>query len=65
MIDEIERTLRLLARNPELGQAVEQYRAGLRQFTVGSYVLFYEPIDGGVRLVRMLHGARKMDELFK
>jgi toxin ParE1/3/4 len=65
LIDEIERSLRLLARNPQMGQAVEQYRAGLRQFTAGNYVLFYEPIDGGVRLVRVLHGARKMDELFE
>jgi toxin ParE1/3/4 len=63
-IDEIERTLRLLAGNPQMGQAIEQFRAGLRQFTVGNYVLFYEPIEGGVRLVRVLHGARKMDQLF-
>jgi toxin ParE1/3/4 len=65
LVDEIERSLRLLARNPQMGQAVEQYRIGLRQFTVGNYVLFYEPIDGGVRLVRVLHGARKIDELLE
>ena len=64
-IDEVERTLNLLARNPQLGQSVAQYRPGLRQYTVRKFILFYEPIDGGVRLVRVLHGARKIDELFE
>jgi hypothetical protein len=30
-----------------------------------AYGLYYEPIDGGVRLVRVLHGSRKIDELFQ
>jgi toxin ParE1/3/4 len=64
LIDEFERTLHLLARNPQMGQSVEEYRAGLRRFTVGNYLLFYEPIEGGIRLVRVLHGARRMDDLF-
>lgn len=63
MIDRFERNLLSLARNPLMGQAADQYRKGLRQFTVGSYVMFYEPIDGGIRLVRVLHGSRKLDDL--
>lgn len=65
LIDEIESTLGLLARNPRLGQSVEQYRAELRRFTVGNYLLFYEPLDDGIRLVRFLHGARRMDDLLR
>lgn len=65
LIDEIESTLSLLARNPRLGQSVEQYRAELRRFTVGNYLLFYEPLDDGIRLVRVLHGARRMDDLLR
>jgi toxin ParE1/3/4 len=53
----------LLAKQPFMGQTAAQDRQGLRQFTIGKYVLFYEPIDDGIRLVRVLHGARKLDEL--
>jgi toxin ParE1/3/4 len=63
-IDEIERMLILLARNPQIGQAVDRYRVGLRQFTVGKYVLYFESVEEGIRLVRVLHGARKIEELF-
>jgi toxin ParE1/3/4 len=63
MIDRIEQELSLLAKQPFMGQTAAHYRQGLRQFTVGKYVLFYEPIDDGIRLVRVLHGARKLDEL--
>ena len=58
-----ERTLRMLARHPLMGEAAPQYRGDLRRFTVGQYVLYYEPIQSGVRLVRVLHGARKIEDL--
>jgi toxin ParE1/3/4 len=64
LIDRFERNLFSLARNPLMGASVDHLRHGLRQFTVGNYVLFYERIDDGIRLVRELHGARKLDDLF-
>jgi toxin ParE1/3/4 len=64
LIDKFERTLQSLSRHPFMGEAVPQYRLGLRRFSVENYVLFYEPIKGGVRLVRVLHGARDINELF-
>ena len=65
LIDRFDRTLRTLARNPLIGESAERYRAGLRRFTVGNYVLYYEPIPEGVRLVRVLHGFRKIDEILE
>jgi toxin ParE1/3/4 len=65
LIDRVERTLRSLARNPLIGESVPQYRPGLRRFTVGNYVLYYEPIEGGVRLVRIFHGSRRLEDLFE
>jgi toxin ParE1/3/4 len=65
LIDRFERTLISLARNPAMGELVEQYRPGLRRFTVGKYVLYYEPIRDGLRLVRVLHGARRIDDLLE
>lgn len=54
---------RLLAENPELGERVEQYRPGLRRFTVGNYVVFYHVIEGGIEVFRVFHGARDIDRL--
>jgi toxin ParE1/3/4 len=36
MIDRFERSLIALSQNPLMGQSADQYRAGLRQSTVGS-----------------------------
>jgi toxin ParE1/3/4 len=65
LIDRFERTLETLARHPQMGESVPQYRPGLRRFTLGNYVLYYEPVEGGVRLVRVLHGARNIEDLFQ
>jgi toxin ParE1/3/4 len=65
LIDKLERTLFSISRNPQLGETADQYRAGLRRFTVGKYVLYFEPIHDGIRLIRVLHGARRIDELFE
>jgi toxin ParE1/3/4 len=64
LIDKFERTLYSLARNPLIGESADCYREGLRRFTVGNYVLYFERLNDGVRLVRVLHGARKVDDLF-
>jgi plasmid stabilization system protein ParE len=36
----------------------------LRRFTVESYLLFYERTEDGIRLVRVLHGGRRIEDLF-
>jgi len=58
MIDRIEARLTLLAENPRLGADYHARRPGLRSFSVPPYLIFYQPIPGGIRLVRVLHGAR-------
>jgi toxin ParE1/3/4 len=65
LIDRFERTLQSLARNPLMGESVAEYHPGLRRFTLGNYVLYYQPIEGGVRLVRVLHGARRIEDLLE
>ncbi|MEX2316228.1 MAG: type II toxin-antitoxin system RelE/ParE family toxin [Pirellulales bacterium] len=64
-LDRIERTLSLLASQPLMGEAVDHIRAGLRRFTEGNYVIFYEPRKNGIGLVRVLHGARQIEALFE
>lgn len=48
----------LLADHPGIGTRMEALGRGLRCFTVRPYVVFFRPIDDGVAIVRVLHGAR-------
>jgi toxin ParE1/3/4 len=63
-LDQVEEKLLLLANHPLIGEAVDHIRPGLRRFTHGKYLIFYEPRETGIGLVRVLHGARKIEELF-
>ena len=62
-LDKIEQTIALLATQPFMGQAVDHIRPGLRRLSQGNYLLFYEPRNDGVNLVRVLHGAREIESL--
>jgi toxin ParE1/3/4 len=63
-LDSVEETITLLASQPYLGEAANHIRPGLRRMSHGSYLLFYEPKDDGIVLVRVLHGAREIEKLF-
>jgi toxin ParE1/3/4 len=36
-------------------------RRDLRSFPVGSYVIFYVPLPGGIEVVRVTHGRQDID----
>jgi toxin ParE1/3/4 len=63
-VDRLDEKLRLLATQPLMGRAREELAAGLRSFPFGRYVIFYVPIDQGVDVVTVLHGARDIDAVF-
>jgi toxin ParE1/3/4 len=63
-LDRIDATLSLLALHPLMGQQVDHIRPGLRRFCQGNYLLFYEPREDGIALVRVLHGSRRIEDLF-
>ncbi len=46
------------------GEDVGQLMPGLRRTTRGSYVLYYRPADHGIDVVRVVHGARDIGNLF-
>jgi toxin ParE1/3/4 len=62
-VDEIDGTLSLIAQHPTIGERVDHLSAGIRRFCQGNYLLFYRPIGDGIELRRVLHGARKNDDL--
>jgi toxin ParE1/3/4 len=63
-VDRLDTKFQLLARQPRLGFAREELAPGLRSFPVGRYVIFYELIQDGIAIVRVLHGARDVDVQF-
>ncbi len=54
-----------LAAMPYMGRRREELSPGLRSFPIASYVIFYRPMEGGVEIVRILHGARDFPPLFE
>lgn len=56
---------RLLASQPMSGQARNDLQPDLRCVTVGSYVIFFEPLSDGVRILRVIHGARDVGAVYE
>ena len=64
MLDQIHETFELLGTSPELGTLRPNYRpANLRTFSVRRYVVAYRYTKNVVEILRVLHGARDIDEL--
>ncbi len=62
-LDDIDIRCRNLGETPGLGVARADVRPDLRMFPVGNYLILYRPIEGGVEIVRVLHGARRWRDL--
>jgi toxin ParE1/3/4 len=61
----LDEKLRLISDVPGMGKARPELRPRLRSFPVGKYLLFYRPVRGGIELVRVIHGARDLRQIFK
>jgi toxin ParE1/3/4 len=55
----------LLAEQPLWGRLRPELALNLRSFPVGNYVIFYRPIDNGIEVAWVLHGAREIDALLR
>ena len=63
-VDRLDKQFRVLAMQPMMGRARDELAPGVRSFPFGRYVVFYLPLDGGIDVVRVLHGARDIDAAF-
>ena len=54
----------LLVRSPRIGRARPELRADLRSFPYGAYLILYRIVADGVEIVRVVHAARNLDDLF-
>jgi toxin ParE1/3/4 len=52
-------TCETLSSQPEMGQLRTEFVTGqYRSFSVGNYVIYFSCVPDGVRVARILHGAR-------
>ncbi|MHC4799837.1 MAG: type II toxin-antitoxin system RelE/ParE family toxin [Planctomycetota bacterium] len=69
--EEAEQAFRELAEIPALGRArnFDNPRlAGMRCRSIPrfeNYLIFYRPVDNGIEVIRVLHGARDLNEIFE
>jgi toxin ParE1/3/4 len=58
-LDFLLQTCETLSTHPEMGELREEFATGrYRSFSVGSYVIYFCPMPDGIRIARVLHGAR-------
>ncbi len=57
-VDRLDGCLQLLSTQPMMGRLRSELAPGLRSLPFGRYVVFYEPVKGGIIVVRVLHSAR-------
>lgn len=64
-IDKIYDTMELLARQRGLGRQRDELVPGIQSFAVGRYVVFYRVVTAAIEIVRVLHGARDIENIFE
>lgn len=64
-VDLIDQKFQELASHPNMGRSRDELAQGLRSFPVGRYVIFYRPMPEGVEIIRVLHGSRDLNAIFK
>ena len=57
----IRETCDTIATQPDMGEERSGFGVpGCRSFSVGSYVIFFRAIEGGIEVSRVIHGSRDM-----
>jgi toxin ParE1/3/4 len=65
IIGKITRKFDELLVNPGMGAIRDYLLPMLRSVSVGKYLIFYRPIVEGIEIVRVVHGARDIENLFE
>lgn len=64
LIDSISRKFAILAEIQNIGRFRGELGANIRSFPVGRYLIYYQPVQDGIEVVRVLHGARDLENTF-
>jgi toxin ParE1/3/4 len=64
-IDKLYQAMQSLARQPGSGRRREELAPGIQSFPFGRYIIFYRAVAGAIEIVRVLHGARDIENIFE
>lgn len=64
-IQKITDKLQTLADQPGLGAKRDELGTGFRSSLVGTYLIFYRKLPGGIEIMRVVSGYRDIDALFE
>jgi toxin ParE1/3/4 len=62
---DFEKKCQLLSEFPLMGRDRSDLSQRLRSSLVKPYVLLYRPIEDGIEIIRVIHGARDISSLFE
>lgn len=62
-VDRLLAVARAIGAAPGLGVARDDIAPGMRLFPAGSYLLIYRTMSDGVEIVRIVHAARRREDL--
>ena len=65
LIKEITQRFSLLRDNPLMGRQQDYLLISLRSFTVRGYMIFYQPFENGIYILRILHSSRDVETIFE
>ena len=58
IVEEIHDVTRKLVKFPLMGRAADELRPGARAFVHAGYLIAYRPMEYGIAVLRVAHGAR-------
>ncbi len=61
----LQKRWREAAEKPGTGRRRPELSPDLRSVREGNYLIFYRPIEEGIEIVRISHGARDIETLFE
>jgi toxin ParE1/3/4 len=61
----LEEILRTIASQPKIGRTRDELIPGIRSLASDSHVVYYREVKGDIRVLRILHGARDIQQLFE
>ena len=64
-IDKLYQAIQALGRQPGSGRHREELAPGIQSFPFGRYIIFYRAVTSGIEIVRVLHGARDIENIFE
>ena len=61
LIGEFDRTFRLLGNHPKMARERPRVLPSIRSLRLGNYLIFLVEEGKGIKIVRVLHGARNLE----